>query len=352
MNKDVAIIEHPLGLPPLCELHAHLGAAIPASTLWSLAHDQGFKMPTKNYWEFERLITAHEGAHSVKNVDELTSRMYDMTQLIQSSPETLPSIVQHATSGAYRHNNIIWQEWRVNPMRRNKGGERDLDHVILAMLYGLDRINIEYQNMRVGLIFELYRGYSVRENEIILEKAIKYKNRGIVGIDISGPQVAAFDMKEHAHIFAKAREAGFGITVHTGEEGDIKEMEYVVDVINPDRIGHGIHAYRHPKLMKKLVENNIVLELCPTSNLNCSVMKDMKELGTAIRTLVDHGVRVTLNTDGPEMHQSSLIDEFALMKKHKILTGRELEKIRKEAFTASFLNDVPYRANVSAVNAS
>ncbi len=328
----------------MCELHAHLGAAIPPSILWSLAHAQGFKMPTKNYWEFERMITAHHKTRTVKDVDELTTLMYEMTHLIQSSPEALPSILQHATSGAYRHNNLIWQEWRVNPMRRNKSGERDLDHIIIAMLYGLDLVRIEYAHMRIGLIFELYRGNSVRENEIILEKAIRYKNRGIVGIDISGPQIASFRIEDHAHIFHKAREEGFGITIHTGEEGGLEEMEFVVEEIRPDRIGHGINAYKSPELMKKLVEQNIVLELCPSSNLNCSVMRDASELKTAIRTLVDNGVRITLNTDGPEMHSTSLVGEFNFIKSHDILTEAELDTVRKEAFTASFLNDTPYRA--------
>ena len=151
-------------------------------------------------------------------------------------------------------------------------------------------------------------------------------------------------MQDHAHIFHKAREAGFGITLHTGEEGDIQEMEYVVDEIKPDRIGHGIHAYKHPKLMKRLVESNIVLELCPTSNLNCSVIRDLDELREAVRTLIDHGVRVTLNTDGPEMHRTSLTGEYSLMKSSGILNDEELEIIRKEAFRASFLNNPPYRA--------
>lgn len=344
MEREDQVIHHPKNYPPMCELHAHLGAAIPPSILWSLAHQQGFRMPTKNYWEFERMITTHHAGHSVKDVDELTSLMYEMTHLIQSSPEALPSILQHATSGAYRHNNMIWQEWRVNPMRRNKSGERDLDHIILAILYGLDLVKIEYPHIRAGLIFELYRGYTPKENEIILDKALKYKNRGIIGIDISGPQVKGFDMSDHAHLFRKAREAGFGVTIHTGEEGDIAEMEYVVEEIRPDRIGHGVLSYKHPKLMQKLVDYNIVLELCPTSNLNCNALSGPEELREAIRTLVDHGVRITLNTDGPEMHKTSLIGEYDLMRTEGILKEDELEQIRKEAFRASFLNDVPYRS--------
>jgi adenosine deaminase len=335
-------ILHPLGIPPLAELHAHIGASIPASILWSLAHQQGFRLPTKNYWEYAAAITAKPG--SLHGVDDLTTQMYDTNHLVQSSPEALPTIMQHAVSGAYRHSNITYQEWRIDPLQRNRGGERDADHIILALLHGKDRAEIEYPMVRTGIIFEMYRKFSPKTNEVILQKAIKYKTRGIIGIDMCGPQMSSFSMNEHAPLFAQAREAGLGITVHTGEEGNVSEMEFVVDEIRPDRIGHGIQAYKHPRVMKKLVDQNIVLELCPTSNLNCSVIADMDEMKTAIRTLVDNGVRITLNTDGPDMHNTSLLKEFEVMREYQILSDEEIQKVQQEAFTASFLNDIPYRA--------
>ncbi len=325
---------HPEGLLPYAELHAHLGASVPTSALWSLAHEQGFRLPTKNYWEFERIITTHQ---TVRDVDHLTEQMYNTTHLIQSSPEALPTLMQHAVSGAYRHNNIVWQEWRLSPMRRNRGGERDLDHIILATLYGMDRARIEFPWLRIGVIFELYRGFTAAQNRIILEKAKRYQDRGVIGIDISGPQIAEFDLAAHIPLFQEAKEAGFGITFHTGEEGDITEMETIVREIKPHRIGHGIRSYKHPSLMKFLVENGIYLELCPTSNLNCRVMADIAELKTAIRTLVDNGVKITINTDGPEMHRTSLRNEFQLLKDNGILTDAELETARANAFEASFL---------------
>lgn len=325
---------HPDGLLPYAELHAHLGASVPTSALWSLAHEQGFRLPTKNYWEFERIITTHQ---NVRDVDHLTEQMYNTTHLIQSSPEALPTLMQHAVSGAYRHNNIVWQEWRLSPMRRNRGGERDLDHIILATLYGMDRAMIEFPWLKIGLIFELYRGFTAAQNRIILEKAKKYKDRGVIGIDISGPQIAEFSLSEHIPLFQEAKEAGFGITFHTGEEGDVSEMETVVREIRPHRIGHGIRSYKNPALMKFLAENGIYLELCPTSNLNCQVMADTSELKTAIRTLVDNGVKITINTDGPEMHRTSLRHEFQLLKEQGILSDEELETARVNAFEASFL---------------
>ena len=80
-------------------------------------------------------------------------------------------------------------ELRFNPMKRNLGGERDLDHIIHAALRGMDRACLEY-GVRAGLIFCLAREFSLELNEIIVKKAVKYKSRGVVGIDLAGPEIA------------------------------------------------------------------------------------------------------------------------------------------------------------------
>ena len=73
-------------------------------------------------------------------------------------------------------------------MKRNRGGERDLDHIILAAIRGLDRASIEYPQVRAGLILMMDRTFSHELNAIIVEKAIRWAPRGVVGIDIAGPR--------------------------------------------------------------------------------------------------------------------------------------------------------------------
>src|SRR6266850_2301842 len=75
-----------------------------------------------------------------------------------------------------------------NPMKRNRGGERDLDHIILAAIRGLDLASLEYPLVRAGLILMMDRTFDARQNEIIVEKAIRWADRGVVGIDIAGPR--------------------------------------------------------------------------------------------------------------------------------------------------------------------
>lgn len=73
-------------------------------------------------------------------------------------------------------------------MKRNRGGERYLDHIILAAIRGLDRARLEYAQVRAGLILIMDRTFDARQNAIIVDKAISWAERGVVGIDIAGPR--------------------------------------------------------------------------------------------------------------------------------------------------------------------
>src|ERR671935_403731 len=170
----------------LAELHTHLGASVASDIMWSLAHEQGIALQVRDYWEFDRLVTVSD-PRGVPDLDSL-DRIYHLTELIQSSPLAVERSVHAAIGGAYRSQRITTLELRFNPMKRNRGGERDLDHIIMAGLRGLDRASLEYPQVRAGLILMMDRTFSERQNAIIVEKAIRYTSRGIVGVDIAGPR--------------------------------------------------------------------------------------------------------------------------------------------------------------------
>jgi adenosine deaminase len=173
----------------LAELHTHLGGSVASDILWSLAHEQGIALPVKDYWEFDALVTVSD-ARGVENLDAL-DEIYHWTELIQSSPMAVERSVHGAIGGAYRSQRITTLELRFNPMKRNRGGERDLDHVILAAVRGLDRASMEYPQVRCGLILMMDRTFTQRQNEVVVEKAIRWASRGIVGIDVAGPGSAS-----------------------------------------------------------------------------------------------------------------------------------------------------------------
>ena len=324
---------------PRAELHTHLGSAVNPVVLWTISHEQGIRLPAKDFWDFESMVTMAEGKKNL-SLEEMNSNYFYWTELIQSSPEALEIAAHSVIGGGYRRCNLVLQELRFNPMKRNRSGERDLDHIILSALWGVRRATLEYPQVKAGVILMMDRAFTYEQNEIILDKAIRYAKDGVVGIDVAGPDRASFSMEAHAPLFARAKEAGLGVTIHTGEEnGTVDEMEFVVNTIQPRRIGHGIRAVERPELLEKVREHGITLEICPTSNLKNSMVKDTDELRTIIRTIFDAGVKMTINTDGPEMYQSNICDEEEFLEKNDILSKDEIAKCRQWAFEASFIKE-------------
>jgi adenosine deaminase len=327
----------------LAELHTHLGASVASEIMWSLAHEQGIALPVKDYWEFDRLVTIAD-PRRVDSLDALNA-IYHWTELIQSSPLAVERSVHAAIGGAYRSQRITTLEVRFNPMKRNRGGERDLDHIIMAASRGLDRASLEYPQVRAGLILMMDRTFDERQNAIIVEKAIRYASRGVVGIDIAGPRPGGgrYPYRDLAPLVEEGRAAGLGVTIHVGEEGEEHgeaEIGEVVEYLRPDRIGHGILAARNPELMAALHEREIVLEICPTSNLLTRALPSEEAVRETFRAFVEHGVSFTIATDGPEMMRTHLRDEFELLERIGALDEAELAEANRRGHEASFITPV------------
>jgi adenosine deaminase len=325
----------------LAELHTHLGGSVATEIMWTLAHEQGIALPVKDYWEFDELVTLSDprGVPDLAALDQI----YKWTELIQSSPLAVERSVHAAIGGAYRSQRITTLELRFNPMKRNRGGERDLDHIIMAAVRGLDRAGLEYPQVRAGLILMMDRTFTDRQNEIIVEKAIRYAPRGIVGIDIAGPRPRGdgpYPYRDLLPLIAQAREAGLGVTIHVGEEGGeygIAEIREVVSTLRPDRIGHGILAASDEKLMSQIADSEIVLEICPTSNLLTKALPDEAAVRETFRAFSGHGVPFTIATDGPEMMRTHLRDEFELLLRIGALDEDELSEANRRGHAASFV---------------
>jgi adenosine deaminase len=324
----------------LADLHIHIGAAVAPHILWSIAHDQGFKLPVENYWEFRELVTA--APDKVTSLGDYLAILHQWTEKIQSSPAAIERSVYEIIGKEFRSSNVSLIELRFNPMKRNLGGERDLDHIIHAALRGLDRACLEY-GVRAGLIFCLAREFSLELNEILVKKAVKYRARGVIGIDLAGPEMHTLELGEYVDgysaLFERARAAGLGTTVHTGETTYTAApgVLAVLDKLQPSRIGHGIAAARSEEALRKLVEAGTVLEICPSSNLRTHAVSDLIELGAALQTFERAGVRFTINTDGPYLLNTHLRHEYDLLSRAGILNDAQIERTIAVARAATFI---------------
>lgn len=330
------------GLPEwLTELHLHVGGAVAPHVLWEMAHAQGLKLPVRSYFDFVDLVSSRPD--KVKSLDDYLEILHRWTETIQSGTHAIERAVYEILAKEFRGSRVSAMELRFNPMKRNLGGERDLDHIIHAALRGLDRACLEY-GLRGGLIFCLAREFPTELNEVLVDKAIRYRARGVVGIDLAGterqkPELDPVSAERFAGMFRRAREAGLGTTVHTGEtpHTGADGVIAVIERLRPRRIGHGIRAACSAEAMQRLRDADIVLEICPTSNLHTRAVSGLEELGEILRTFLANDVRFTINTDGTYILGTDLRREVELLVKAGILSGEHVARCFATAAEASFL---------------
>ncbi|MBM4393216.1 MAG: adenosine deaminase [Deltaproteobacteria bacterium] len=325
---------------PLCDLHIHVGASVAPHIMWAIAHSQGFKLPTKDYFEFVELITVNP--KKVKSLDDYLKIMHEWTERIQSSPSAIERSVYEIIGKEYRSSLVGRIELRFNPMKRNLEGERDLDHIIHAAIRGMDRACLEY-GVEAGLIFCLAREFDPHLNEILLEKAIRYRERGVIGIDVAGPESHTIELDDsvarYEKVFQRAREAGLGTTIHTGETtaSGADGVIAVIDRLKPHRIGHGIRAAYSEEALKRLADTGTLLEICPTSNLHTRAVRHLEEFRYILSALQDRKIPFSINTDGTYLCRTNLRREYELLIDAEILTGADADACNEAAYNASFM---------------
>lgn len=168
-----------------------------------------------------------------------------------------------------------------------------------------------------------------------LEQALPYKNQIIaVGLDSSevGHPPAKF-----TRVFAKAREAGFLVVAHAGEEGPPEYVWEALDLLKVNRIDHGVRSEEDPVLMQRLIQEKMPLTVCPLSNLKLCVVDDMQQHN--IHRLLQQGVKVTVNSDDPSYFGGYMNDNFFAIQKALNLSEAELKQLAINSFEAAFIDN-------------
>ena len=263
--------------------------------MWGLAHEQGIKLPGRPTGSSG---IGHPGLRSGIRRSRTTCPLFHWTELIQSSPLAVERTVYEIIGKEYRGSNVTTMELRFNPMKRNRAGERDLDHIIDATLRGHGP-RLPGVPREAGLIFCLAREFTARAQRDHRREGRHVRRRGVVGIDLAGTEAPDFRPADYARLFRHCRRKGLGITVHTGKSGAVEEIAEVIEHLEPSRIGHGVKAAYDPRTMALIRERGITLEVCPTSNLNSRVVSGWDELRWILDTFRSNQVRFTINTDGP-----------------------------------------------------
>lgn len=180
-----------------------------------------------------------------------------------------------------------------------------------------------------------------------LEQALPYKDQIIaVGLDSSevGHPPSKFE-----RVFAKAREAGFLVVAHAGEEVPAAYVWEALDLLKVNRIDHGVRSEEDPELMQRLIAEKMPLTVCPLSNLKLCVVDDMQQHN--IRRLLQQGVHVTVNSDDPSYFGGYMNDNFIAIAEALDLSNEELKQLAINSFEASFITDADKEQWINQIRA-
>ncbi len=309
------------------ELHRHLELSVRQSTIKELAPQFGIELPDEKTFEDRFLITK-----PMNDLGSVLNKFLD-TQLLLANEEILERVAFEACEDAFNEGIRILELRYAPTFVIREHANLTFDSIHTSFLKGIQKAEAQYP-MAVGLMGIIQRILPVKEAEAVTQFVIDNKDT-FIGLDLADNEVG-FDSKPFAPFFKKAKDAGLGISIHSGEADVPNAPRYVQEAIEhlgATRIGHGLQIYKDQNVMEFVKKCNVTLELCPTSNLLTNAIKNLKD--HPIKKLYDFGINTTINTDDPGIFNVTLDQEYKLV--------NELFKFSLDDFTKC--NDVAARAS-------
>ena len=224
---------------------------------------------------------------------------------------------------------VIYAEVRFAPLKL-VSPIQNLDDVILHAIKGFQKGKI-----KIGIILCMMRNDRVEDNKKIIKLAEKYLNKGVVAIDLAGDEVA-YPTSSFQELFFLAKEKQIPFTIHAGEVGT-KESITSALYLNPNRLGHGIQAIKYSDLLETIKKQRILLEICPTSNVQTNAVLDYKS--HPILNLKKAGILCSINTDNRTVSNITLTEEYKLLKENFSFTKEDFCKMNLDAIEYAFISE-------------
>jgi adenosine deaminase len=313
---------------PKAELHLHLDGSLRVATALELATSRGVEAPATWAGMFGALVAperCRDQAELLRAFDLPIALMQDAEALERVTAE----LVETKAAEGVRYVEIRW-----GPLLHVARGLALADG-IAAVVQGARAAGARTGTV-VRLICTALRSHDPDANVVLVETAAGYRDEGLTGFDLAGPEAAYPDPATHARAFEAARANGLRITLHAGEWGGSAQVRRALD-LDPERIAHGPGAVDDPALVAELRDRRVVLDLCPTSNVQAGIVASLEAFPLA--RLHRAGVPVTLSTDDTTVSDVSLTEEYLKAVDAVGLSLPELWAIDRLALDVAFADE-------------
>lgn len=283
---------------PKAELHVHLEGSIPPELALRLAHRHGRTLPG--------MAAGAEGLRQHYRFADFQEflRMYLAISgcLVEAADFCAIAVALAQSLAAQR---VVYAEVTFTAMTHVARGV-DPAAMLDGLAEGRERARCEF-GVELAWVFDIVRVQRDRA-EPTLALALRGQRDGVIGLGFAGPESAEYPIEPFAPIFARARAAGLHALPHAGEMAGPQSIWDALRHLGAERIGHGVRAVDDPALLAYLVERQIPLEVCPTSNLGIGLYPSLE--AHPLPQLLRAGVALSLASDDPPMFATTLVEEY------------------------------------------
>ncbi|RPH60595.1 MAG: adenosine deaminase [Chloroflexi bacterium] len=312
---------------PKAEIHCHLEGAIRTQTIIDIAREHNLPLPANTVAELDPHVKIYDQLRSLQAVLEA----FAIFQNSIASPAAVERIMFELCEDAACQNVKLF-EVRFSPDWAFSGHQLNWEAALEGILRAKVRAEGQF-DMAIGLIAITSRSLGVESCEKTVDWAIRWRDH-IQGIDLADSEWE-HPIGEFIRPVLRAKDSGLKVTVHSGEDTPASAVVDTVRAVAPDRIGHGIHIIEDMEAVELIKEGGITLEVNPWSNYLTNSVRRIEE--HPLKKLFDLGVKVTINSDDPEVLETNLNNEYRIA--HEILgmSMAELAACNRNAVQASFL---------------
>lgn len=316
---------------PKINLHLHLDGSFRMQTIWKLAKDQHVQMPTETLDEYKEFIRRCANAKDVneylKMFDDPLKCMQDQDSISRITYELIEDLALQ---------NYIYAEIRFAPQLHTQKGLSQ-SQALEAVLKGRKQALEKYPNIHIGIITCMMcvglDTINQKENMETVDVCKNYLGKGVVGIDLAGAE-GFVPLSNFGPLFARAKQYNIPMTCHAGDSQGPDTVKDAMD-FGVTRIGHGHHVYFDESLIQRAIDNQILFEICPTSNVQCQTVPSYQK--HPMKQLYDRGVHVCVNTDNDTFAGVHIADEYEHCIKEMGFTIDDIFKMNLYAAQSAFL---------------
>jgi len=309
---------------PKAELHVHIEGTFEPELMFAIAQRNQIQIPYQSVEEVKQAYNFH-------NLQSFLDIYYAGANVLVHEQDFYDLAWAYFEKCA--EDRVVHTEMFFDPQTHTERGVK-----FVTVLNGLKHACTDAKE-KLGISSQLImcflRHLSEEKAFETLEQALPFKD-DIIAIGLDSSEVGHPPSK-FERVFAKAREAGFLIVAHAGEEGPPEYIWEALDLLKVNRIDHGVRSEEDEQLMTRLIAEKMPLTVCPLSNLKLCVVKDMAEHN--IRRLLQKGIHVTVNSDDPSYFGGYMNDNFIAIQQALNLSNEELKQLAINSFEASFISD-------------